>query len=31
MPLEPTFWAQLFGMVTDKYGINWMVGYGDVE
>lgn len=30
MPLEPTFWAKLFGMVTDKYGISWMVGYGDV-
>lgn len=25
MPLEPTFWAPLFGMVTDKFGMSWMV------
>lgn len=25
MPLEKTFWASLFGMVTDKFGIQWMV------
>ncbi|WP_020107608.1 VOC family protein [Nocardia sp. 348MFTsu5.1] len=25
-------WAELFGMCTDKYGIQWMIGYtGDVE
>ena len=30
MPLAPTFWSKLFGMVTDKYGIRWMLGYGDV-
>ena len=29
MPLEKTFWADLFGMFTDKFGINWMVNYGD--
>lgn len=23
MPLEPTFWTPLFGMVTDKFGITW--------
>lgn len=28
MPLEATFWAKLFGMVTDRYGIGWMIGYG---
>lgn len=27
MPLGPTFWAPLFGMLTDKFGVNWMVGY----
>ncbi|SHN16567.1 VOC family protein [Chitinophaga sp. CF418] len=27
MPLSPTFWSPLFGMFTDKFGINWMVGY----
>lgn len=25
MPLEETFWAAYFGMLTDKFGINWMV------
>lgn len=27
MPLSPTFWSPLFGMFTDKFGVNWMVGY----
>ena len=26
MPLSKTFWAPLFGMVVDKFGVNWMVG-----
>jgi len=25
MPIEPTFWALRFGMVTDRFGIPWMV------
>jgi PhnB protein len=25
MPLDKTFWAEAFGMVTDKFGIKWMV------
>ncbi len=25
MPWGETFWAQGFGMVTDKYGIHWMI------
>jgi PhnB protein len=25
MPLQKTFWSDAFGMVTDKYGIPWMV------
>ncbi len=25
MPLEKTFWGAMFGMLTDKYGIDWMV------
>jgi PhnB protein len=25
MPLEKTFWAERFGMVTDRFGIPWMV------
>ena len=24
MPLEDTFWAARFGMLTDKFGVNWM-------
>ena len=24
MDLQPTFWAPLFGMVTDRYGTPWM-------
>lgn len=27
MPLEKTFWGALFGMCTDKFGINWMVNF----
>ena len=26
MPMADTFWNSYFGMLTDKYGINWMVG-----
>ncbi|MFI8415821.1 VOC family protein [Serratia sp. NPDC078593] len=25
MPYEPTFWAKGFGMLTDKFGVNWMI------
>lgn len=25
MPLEKTFWAERFGMVTDRFGIPWMI------
>jgi PhnB protein len=24
MPLQETFWAARFGMLTDKFGVNWM-------
>jgi PhnB protein len=27
MPMSDTFWGSYFGMLTDKYGINWMVSY----
>ncbi len=27
MPLADTFWGSYFGMVTDKFGVQWMVGY----
>lgn len=26
MPLAKTFWSPCFGMLTDKFGIGWMVG-----
>lgn len=29
MPLEKTFWAALFGMFEDKFGIHWMVNYDE--
>lgn len=25
MPLEKTYWAEAFGVVTDKFGITWMI------
>jgi PhnB protein len=29
MPYQKTFWADGFGMVTDKFGTPWMVNAGD--
>src|SRR5262245_3197097 len=26
MPLTKTFWAPRFGMVTDRFGVGWMIG-----
>ncbi|MFD4369960.1 VOC family protein [Rhodococcus sp. NPDC058521] len=32
MPLGKVEWAERFGMVTDKFGVQWMVGYtGNVD
>jgi PhnB protein len=28
MPLGETFWAQRFGMLTDKFGVPWMINCG---
>jgi PhnB protein len=25
MPLSKTFWSPLFGMLTDRFGVNWMI------
>ena len=25
MPLEKTFWSPKFGMLTDRFGVNWMI------
>jgi PhnB protein len=27
MPLEEQFWGAIFGVLTDKYGIEWMFNY----
>jgi len=27
MPLDKTFWGAYFGMLTDKFGISWMISY----
>ena len=27
MPLGPTFWAERFGMLVDRFGVPWMVNY----
>lgn len=29
MPLGHQFWGSFFGMVTDKYGIQWMLSYAE--
>ncbi|MEN0077184.1 MAG: VOC family protein [Paracraurococcus sp.] len=28
MPLAPTFWATRFGMLTDRFGVPWMLNHG---
>lgn len=28
MPMDQTFWGSYFGMCTDKFDINWMIGFG---
>jgi PhnB protein len=27
MPMSETFWGDYFGMLTDKFNINWMVAF----
>lgn len=29
MELEPTFWSELYGVVKDKYGIEWQFNYNN--
>ena len=31
MPLETTFWGDYFGMLTDKFGINWMMSFNEQQ
>ena len=28
MPMAPTFWAKIFGMVTDRFGVPWIINGG---
>lgn len=29
MPLAETFWSECFGVVTDRYGVRWLIGGKD--
>lgn len=31
MPLEPASWGDTFGMVTDRYGIEWMISISHTD
>ncbi|MDB5860123.1 MAG: PhnB protein-like protein [Ramlibacter sp.] len=31
MPMQKTFWAEAYGMLTDQYGTPWMVGGGLIQ
>lgn len=31
MPFEPTFWAKGFGMLTDRFGVQWMLSCSSEE
>ncbi|OFY50543.1 MAG: glyoxalase [Bacteroidetes bacterium GWF2_41_31] len=31
MPMSKTFWGAYFGMCTDQFGINWMVGFEESQ
>ncbi|MDP3462720.1 MAG: VOC family protein [Bacteroidales bacterium] len=31
MPLDNTFWGDYFGMLTDKFGINWMISFNEQQ
>jgi len=31
MPMNKTFWGDYFGMLTDKFGINWMLSFREPQ
>ncbi len=31
MPLADTFWGDYFGMLTDKFGVNWMMSFNEKQ
>lgn len=28
MPMDDTFWGDYFGMLTDRFGVHWMISFG---
>jgi PhnB protein len=31
MPVNSTFWGDYFGMLTDRYGVNWMISFPEQQ
>ena len=31
MPMASTFWGDYFGMLTDHFGINWMISFAEAS
>jgi PhnB protein len=31
MPLNKTFWGDYFGMLTDRFGVNWMMSFNEQQ
>ena len=31
MPIADQFWGDYFGSLTDRYGVNWMVNYSELD
>jgi PhnB protein len=31
MPLTSTFWGDYFGMLTDRFGVNWMISFNEKQ
>ncbi len=29
MPMDTTFWGSYFGMLTDQFGVNWMISFAE--
>lgn len=29
MPMNDTFWGDYFGMIRDRFGVNWMISYNE--
>ncbi len=31
MAMQPTFWAERFGMATDRFGVTWLINGGEMK